>query len=170
MANESSGAGPSAGELAKAILPKKAKKKAPTKQGQKTSLNIESQVWAYIIQDPDVADTYIAEVMGLTPMNVGRIRKRMPPSLLNIVMEKEANKPVSIAQRVASYIENTLDSLDRINKVTENEEWILRQNASELGTFYGIKSDKVLRLLEAAQRANQRPPELLESATEGGQA
>lgn len=161
MPTESSGAGPTAGTLAKAVKPKKARKKAPTKQGQEVSLDIQAQVWAHIIQRPDDTDSYIAEALGLNSKTVGRIRKKMPPGLSAVVI----NKPTNISQRLTEHLTNTMDALDRVNEVTKDQEWLLRQNATELGSFYGSVADRAIRLLEAAARA-QRPQ--LVAATEEG--
>lgn len=160
MPTKSSGAGPSAGDLTNLIKPKRARKKAPTRQGQATPLDLQVRVWAHIIERPEDSDSYIAEALGMNAKTVNRIRKKMPPELSSLVLKKMPN----VAHRVATFIENSLDSLDRINEITKDEDWLRQQNASELATFYGVKSDKVIRLLEAAQRAHQ--PQLVE-ATEG---
>ncbi len=51
-------------------------------------------------------------------------------------------------------LEASLASLTRIAKVTADDVWLKSQNAAELATLYGVKADKIIKILEAIERAN----------------
>ena len=46
-------------------------------------------------------------------------------------------------------------SLIRIDRITLDQDWLLSQDAASLATFYGVKADKAIRILEASERANR---------------
>ena len=53
------------------------------------------------------------------------------------------------------FLEEALGSLIRIDRITLDQDWLLSQDAASLATFYGVKADKVIRILEAIERANR---------------
>lgn len=67
--------------------------------------------------------------------------------------------------RISTLVENHLtESLKAATalaqKVTTNESWFTKQNAADIGVLYGILTDKSIRILEAAESANnQEEPE-----------
>lgn len=45
-------------------------------------------------------------------------------------------------------VETELSSMITMSEVTARSEWILKQPASELAVFYGVRSDKLIRILD----------------------
>ncbi len=100
-------------------------------------------------------DEQVAEVTSVSKHTVGRIRNHIPEGYL---IQVELLKKDRIAELVGGYLEESLRSLIRIDKVTTSEEWLWGQDAASLATFYGVKADKAYRLLEAIERANRPQP------------
>ena len=46
-------------------------------------------------------------------------------------------------------LETNIRSLIAVSKTTSEPDWIKKQSASELATFFGVKHDKVVRMIEA---------------------
>lgn len=57
-----------------------------------------------------------------------------------------------LSDMLMSFIEQEMKSLMAISMVTSNEEWVERQNASELAHYVAVKSDRLLLLLQAFGR------------------
>lgn len=70
---------------------------------------------------------------------------------------------------LAQYLEEALATAAEHQRMARSSEWFNRQPASEIGTFGGIHLDKVVRLLDAAQRAAESS-ELAEAEDAGADA
>jgi len=61
-----------------------------------------------------------------------------------------------LAKLVAEFLEGALESLKRIDGITIDGDWLRSQDAAGLATLYGVKADKVIRILEAIEWANSQ--------------
>jgi hypothetical protein len=68
--------------------------------------------------------------------------------------EVRAKKQESLAELIEGHLSASLGAARNIAKQTENVEWLNKQDADKLGVFYGITTDKAIRILEAAENAN----------------
>lgn len=59
-----------------------------------------------------------------------------------------------ISDMLMAYIEQEMKSLLAISMITSDEEWVMRQSASDLAHFIAVKSDRLLMLLQAFTRVN----------------
>ena len=90
--------------------------------------------------------TGIVSGIGGSESTVSRLRASIPEEYL---------KKEKIAGLVVDFLEEALGSLIRIDRITLDQDWLLSQDAASLATFYGVKADKVIRILEAIERANR---------------
>jgi DNA-binding transcriptional regulator LsrR (DeoR family) len=130
---------------------KSPKKRSLKGKGVKTPPEVQAQIIAALLFGQFNTDEQVAEATGVSKHTVGRIRKRIPSEYL---IQVETLKKDRIGDLVVEYLEKALESQIRIDEVTLNEEWLFQQDAASLATFYGVKADKVYRLLEAIERAN----------------
>lgn len=59
-----------------------------------------------------------------------------------------------ISEMLMAYIEQEMKSLLAISMITSDEEWVMRQSASDLAHYVAVKSDRLLMLLQAFARTN----------------
>jgi phage regulator Rha-like protein len=52
------------------------------------------------------------------------------------------------------FVRQGLSSIMAMDIATSDEDWIKSQNAHDLATLFGVKHDRLLRLLETFGRAN----------------
>lgn len=60
---------------------------------------------------------------------------------------------VPIGDLLLELLRTNVESLIAISKTTQDAEWIKKQDAAELATFFGVKHDKVVRMVEALNGA-----------------
>jgi transposase-like protein len=65
-----------------------------------------------------------------------------------------AKKEESLAMMIEGHLEASLNAARNIANQTNNVEWLNKQDADKLGVFYGITTDKAIRILEAAEAAS----------------
>src|SRR5688572_21867781 len=123
-----------------------AKGDSKTGKGIKTPPEVQAQIIAALLTGQFQTDEQVAEATGVSKHTVGRIRKHIPNEYL---IQVELLKKDRIGELVGEYLEESLRSLIRIDMVTLSEDWLWRQDAASLATFYGVKADKAYRLLEA---------------------
>lgn len=75
------------------------------------------------------------------------------------VAESATQKGSQIGDLLVELLETNIRGLINAASVLHNAAWLADQNAAELGTFIGITHDKVIRMLEAMDRASATPPE-----------
>lgn len=66
--------------------------------------------------------------------------------------EDQQNK---IAGLICNLLETNLATLQVHAGLAQNKEWVDKQSAAELATFYGVISDKTFRILEALDRGQE---------------
>ena len=62
-------------------------------------------------------------------------------------------KQEQLAELIEGHLEASLTAATNIARQTNNAEWLTKQDADKLGVFYGIVTDKAVRILEAAEQA-----------------
>lgn len=67
--------------------------------------------------------------------------------------EVRAKKEESLAELIETHLRNSLLAAANIANQTNNANWLEKQDAEKLGVFYGILTDKAVRILEAAESA-----------------
>jgi hypothetical protein len=118
---------------------------------------------------------YISQQTRVYPEVINKVRKRVPPALIdNSQVNIEENKNLrekllakynSVEYLVAKHLEVSLKGATAIAEKAMDAEWLHKQNAAELGTLYGILTDKSIRVLDALarrddiqSRVSQLPP------------
>lgn len=65
------------------------------------------------------------------------------------VPEVSDTKRAEMGDLLVGVLRENLKTLQFIAETTRNPEWVLRQDSSALATFYGVMTDKAVRLIEA---------------------
>jgi transposase-like protein len=68
--------------------------------------------------------------------------------------ERTQKEPGDIGDLLLELLRTNVESLIAISKTTQDAEWIKKQDAAELATFFGVKHDKVVRMVEALNGAD----------------
>ncbi len=69
--------------------------------------------------------------------------------------EVRAKKEEALADLIEGHLTASLQAASNIAKQTNNADWLNKQDADKLGVFYGITTDKAIRILEAAEQAHE---------------
>lgn len=94
----------------------------------------------------------IARQYNLPKSFVSRVKNN---SLNGTELEQiETQKKEHIGNLVESHLRASLKAAVKIAGKTDDEQWLTEQSADSLAVFYGVLTDKALRILEAAQRAH----------------
>jgi transposase len=67
--------------------------------------------------------------------------------------EVRAKKAEMLAGLIEGHLNTSLEAATNIARQTNNADWLDKQSAEDLGVFYGILTDKSVRILEAAEQA-----------------
>jgi hypothetical protein len=122
-------------------------------KGRQTPIEVQAQIIAALLSGQFSNDSDIALEARVSKATVSRIRASLPANILaNIITKKEDR----MAELVAEFLEEGLESLKRIDGITIDGDWLRTQDAPGLATLYGVKADKVIRILEAVERANSQ--------------
>jgi transposase-like protein len=65
------------------------------------------------------------------------------------VVEEPTQKGTSLDQLLLSYVETNLETLRAQSEFFRGQQWLSRQQASELAVLHGVIADKTIRILEA---------------------
>ncbi len=68
-------------------------------------------------------------------------------------------KQEELANLIEGHLEASLRAAANIANQTANADWLNKQDADKLGVFFGIITDKSVRILEAAESANSEGKE-----------
>lgn len=71
----------------------------------------------------------------------------------------ETQKGSQIGDLLVQLLESNIRGLISASSVLRDQSWVREQGAAELGTLIGITHDKVIRMLEAMDRASTPPAE-----------
>lgn len=73
--------------------------------------------------------------------------------------EVRRKKETELASLIEGHLHASLQAASNIARQTNNESWLNKQDADKLGVFYGIVTDKAVRILEAAEQAQSTDDE-----------
>lgn len=73
--------------------------------------------------------------------------------------EVRAKKEESLAGLIENHLRQSLSAAANIANQTNNADWLIKQDAEKLGVFYGILTDKAVRILEAGEAAQNTEPD-----------
>ena len=99
--------------------------------------------------------SHIALRYGLSPATVRKWEREFD---ISDPVQREGR----LGEMIMVFLEQEISSLITISMVTQDEEWILKQNATELSTYVATKQDRVMKVLEAFGRAQAPEPPTLE--------
>ena len=108
--------------------------------------------------------TYISEALGVPIPTVWRWKQEFPKWAAEFSEEEKGR----ISLLVLRNLSNTFVTLDRIQNAVD-QKFIQRQTAEGLGVFYGVLSDKAIRIIEAMQAAGATPADDQGGLAEGPQ-
>jgi hypothetical protein len=141
--------------------PAKKLKRPGGKKGRKiehrsTKPELEREKLTAAIITSIVAGKTINEIcaeFGVSDTVVIRIRKDLPEGFIEFFAKAKTNE---ISTLIEDGLKAQLLALRKIVEVTNDEVWLKGQRAPELATFFGVVSDKTVRVLAAIERANDR--------------
>lgn len=120
-------------------------------KGQKISDEIRSAVMAELLAGHAV--TKVAERFNIPHSTVSRLKTEIPQEKLDEVGRKKGDR---IAELITQNLELSFTAMNNIANQTNNDEWLSKQNADDLATLFGVTADKVFRVLEAIQNAQEQ--------------
>lgn len=88
---------------------------------------------------------------GMSLPTISRIKKKYINSDMLAKMEEE--KQAVLEDLLLLGLEHSIAATVNIARVTEDEGWLKKQTAGDLGKMYGILSDKIARVAEAREEA-----------------
>ena len=115
-------------------------------RGQKHSDETRAQALAALLEGQGVSE--VARKYKLPESTVRDIKKSIDSDEFAKV---RAKKEDSIAELIEGHLSASLKAAANIARQTENDVWLTKQDADKLGVFYGIITDKAVRILEAAE-------------------
>lgn len=138
------------------------RKKRPRKKSSRTTEAIPTETVAAIIAAYMTCqfdtDRQIAEHFGVSSGSMTRIKRKIPPEIL----ERFAKiKAFNFDSLILEAIQEGLKANIRISKQTSNEVWMDKQSAAELATLTGVTADKTLRLIEIINSSQPEEVEVL---------
>lgn len=105
-----------------------------------------------------VAAAQAAIVLGTPPAQVaeqyGISLPRIKQWKDTLITTSAIGKRDRLSDMLFAYIEQEMKSLLAISMITSDEEWVMRQTASDLAHYVAVKSDRLLLLLQAFARTN----------------
>lgn len=114
-------------------------------EGSDRSKHIVAAAQAAIILGAPAAQ--VAEQFGISAARISQWRS-------TLITTGAIGKRDRISDMLMSYIEQEMKSLLAISMITSDEEWVMRQSASDLAHYIAVKSDRLLMLLQAFARSN----------------
>lgn len=115
-------------------------------RGQKHTDETRSAALAALLEGQGVAE--VARKYKLPKSTVMDIKKHIDSEEFAQVRSKKQD---SIAALIEGHLQASLTAATNIAKQTANADWLTKQDADKLGVFYGILTDKSVRILEAAE-------------------
>ena len=100
----------------------------------------------------------VAREFHLDASTVSRWRAKLPAAQQQAAAaataEREQGAADEFGQLLAGYLRSTLISLRAQTEHFGDPLWLKGQNAADLAVLHGVQTDKAIRLLEAAERAD----------------
>jgi len=123
-------------------------------RGKKHSDETRAAALAALLEGQGVSE--VAKKYKLPHSTVSRLKKQLPQNELDEVGRK---KRENISDLISTHLEESLKATARIARQTNDDEWLSKQPASELATFFGVITDKTVRILEAIENASTQKQE-----------
>jgi transposase-like protein len=99
----------------------------------------------------------IARRYDLPESSVRNWKKALTPEEKSVFTLPDANaKREEFGELVSTFLRKNLHALIALSERFGDPDWIREQNCADLAVLFGISTDKVIRLLEAAERAAER--------------
>ena len=123
-------------------------------RGQKHSDETRAHALAALLEGQGVSE--VARKYKLPKATVSDIKKSIDSEEFDQVRTK---KQESLAGLIEGHLQASLKAATDIASQTANADWRNKQDADKLGVFYGILTDKSVRILEAAEAAQHAESE-----------
>lgn len=117
-------------------------------RGKKHSDEVQAQVMAALLAGQGVAE--IAEQYQIPDSTVSDLRKRSEAEFGEL---RRKTKGEQLEALLFNYLTTTLNTLKCQSEIVGEREYVVKQPAGELAVLHGVMADKMVRLLEAAERA-----------------
>ncbi|MGB4825058.1 MAG: hypothetical protein WBP82_09170 [Leuconostoc mesenteroides] len=105
----------------------------------------------------------IANEMGVSRSSVSRAKAKISSELL---LQMKSEERDMISDLVMQQLEMGIEASIEIASQAKDPEWRKTQRAGELATFYGVITDKTIRLYEASENAAIALAQSLEAASQ----
>lgn len=113
---------------------------------------VKAQIVAAILEGQGVNE--VADKYKVSNATVSRLKKALEEDVSDVTKDcNEKNKP--IADLVIAHLKASLNAASNIANIANQPDWLSKQDAAELGAFYGILSDKAVRILEALEASGE---------------
>lgn len=117
-------------------------------RGQKHSDETRGQALAALLEGQGVSE--VARKYNLPRTTVRDLKASIDSEQFAEVRHK---KEESLAGLIEGHLSASLKAAQEIASQASNAEWRNKQDADKLGVFYGIVTDKAIRILEASETA-----------------
>ena len=97
--------------------------------------------------------TEVAKSYSIDKSVVSRWWKAVSDEQKQQVTSKKADE---FSDLLAAYLKANLNALRVQSELFADKDWLKRQNAADIAVLHGVATDKAVRLLEAAQAANEQ--------------
>ena len=123
-------------------------------RGKAHTDHVRSSAIAALLEGQGVAD--VARIWNLPPSTVRDLKKSLGSEKF---AEVRAKNEESLAELIEGHLQASLKAAASIAAQAHNADWLNKQDADKLGVFYGILTDKAVRILEAAEAAQRAESE-----------
>lgn len=127
------------------------RKRSPAQRGKAHPDTVKAQVIAALLLGGGVME--IASELGLPHSTVSTYKAQIPDDKLDEFRRKKGER---LDEMVYEYAVATLTALAAQARTASDPGYLRRQPAGSLAILHGVMSDKIVRLLEAAERASKR--------------
>ncbi len=117
-------------------------------RGKKHSDEVRSEALAALLAGQGVPE--VAKAYKLPESTVRDLKNSLSTEEF---AEVRAKKEESLASLIEGHLAASLSAAANIANQTQNADWLNKQDADKLGVFYGIITDKAVRILEAGENA-----------------
>lgn len=123
-------------------------------RGKAHSDETRGQALAALLEGQSVSE--VARKYHLPKATVSGIKKSIGSEEFEQVRSKKQD---SLAELIEGHLHASLQAAAHIATQAANADWRNKQDADKLGVFYGILTDKGIRILEAAENAQSNDSE-----------
>lgn len=111
-----------------------------------------AQVMAALLEGQSVSS--VAARYEIPKGTVSKWKRLSSKGVAQEATQKSNLQEIPIGDLLLELLKTNVESLIAISRATQDPEWIKSQDAAELGTFFGVKHDKVVRLIESLNAQN----------------